>query len=134
MMKSKQGDPLDRHLGMRIKQLRVRKGMSMAKAGEIIEVTPQQISRYESDQHRVTATALYRLARGLGMPVSWFFEGFEEENIAELGRVRNVVNEERGEWNVSNREDRAQELIALWLALPKESQRNQVISLVEAFV
>jgi len=70
----------------------------------------------------------------LGMPVSWFFEGFEEENIAELWRVRNVVNEERGEWNVSNREDRAQELIALWLALPKESQRNQVISLVEAFV
>ena len=131
-MKQKRADRLDNHLGTHLRQLRTRKGLSMAQMGEIIDVTPQQISRYESGQHRLTASALYRLARGLDMPLSWFFEYFEE-SADELKRVRNIVRESRGEWRASSKNDQTATLISLWQALPKENQRQQIIHLLEVF-
>ncbi len=133
MMKQKKADRLDNHLGARLKQLRTRKGMSMAQIGELIEVTPQQISRYESGQHRITATGLYRLARGLDVPVSWFFEDFVEET-EELGRIKNIVHEPRLAWYPTSHSDLEQRLLSLWRELHTDNQRKQVIHLLEAFV
>lgn len=132
-MKQKKSDPLDLFLGTRLKQLRIRRGLSMAQLGEIIEVTPQQISRYESGQHRITAPALFRLARGLDMPISWFFEAFQEDKD-ELGRIKNVLKETREHYNVSSEGDQENTLISLWKSLPKEKQRQQIIHLLESFI
>ncbi len=133
MMKQKKADHLDKHLGARLKQLRTRRGLSMAQIGELIEVTPQQISRYESGQHRITATGLYRLARGLDVPVSWFFESYIEDQD-ELGRVKNIVHKSRTEWQPASRNDHEQRLLSLWKDLPSDHQRQQIIHLLEAFV
>ena len=133
MMKQKKSDPLDPFLGTRLKQLRIRRGLSMAQLGEIIEVTPQQISRYESGQHRITAPALFRLARALNMPISWFFDDFQEDQD-ELRRIRNILHESRTDYTPTSDNDREMTLVSLWQSLPKENQRQQIIRLLEAFI
>jgi len=133
MMKQKKADQLDLFLGTKLKQLRIRHKLSMAQIGEVLEVSPQQISRYESGQHRMTASALFRLARGLDMPLAWFFEGFQEGSD-ELGRLRNVIQAPREDYNPATRQDQEEALLSLWKSLPKAQQRQQIIQLLEAFV
>jgi transcriptional regulator with XRE-family HTH domain len=123
-------DPLDLHLGVRLRRLRNRRDFSMEQVAELIDVSQQQISRYELAKNRLSAVQLFRLARGLGVPVSWFFEGFKESGD-ELIRVRNVVGENRNDWQISTEEDLAQELISHWRALPNDRLRKKVVDLVE---
>ena len=66
-------DPLGQHIGLRLRKIRTRRHMSLSSVGEFIEVSAQQIARYESGQHRISAVSLYRLARAMDIPLSWFF-------------------------------------------------------------
>ncbi|MBU0500467.1 MAG: helix-turn-helix domain-containing protein [Gammaproteobacteria bacterium] len=129
-MSNNTADPLDIHLGIRLRRLRNRRGFSMERVAELIEVSQQQISRFELGKNRLSAAQLFRLARGLNVPVYWFFEGFEE-NAEELGRVRNVARETRDGWQASADEDLAQALLSHWRALPNDRQRRKVVELVE---
>lgn len=123
-------DPLDLHLGVRLRRLRNRRNFSMEQVAELIDVSQQQISRYELGKNRLSAVQLFRLARGLDVPVSWFFEGFKESGD-ELIRVRNVIGGNRADWQAATEEDLAQTLIAHWRALPNDRLRKKVVDLVE---
>ena len=125
-------DPLDRHIGMRLRQLRKRKRINMEQAAELIDVSQQQISRFELGRNRLSASQLYRLARGLDVPVAWFYETFEERND-ELERIRNVVREPRSEWRPGSENEEVLLLIEHWRGLHNTEQRRKVIELLAAF-
>ncbi len=55
-----------RRAGMRISQ---------TKLGQAVGVTFQQVQKYESGTNRVGASNLFRIARALGVDVTYFFEG-----------------------------------------------------------
>ena len=123
---------LDRHIGERLRALRLERGMSLDAVAEIIEVSQQQVSRYEQGHNRLSAAQVYRLGRGLDVPVSWFFRGYQEDKD-ELGRLKIVLQEERGEWRLYGKEDMEQTLLSAWYALPSHRQRERVLSMLEAF-
>jgi len=64
---------IDRIVGERIKDLRVVSGMSRDQLGEIIDVTHQQLQKYEYGTNRVSVGRLVIIARALGKEVSYFF-------------------------------------------------------------
>jgi len=69
-------DPADVHVGARIAQLRIARGMTqsdLAKAAG--SLTFQQFQKYESGANRVSASRLLQVAVALGVPVAYFFEG-----------------------------------------------------------
>lgn len=68
-------DPIDRHVGTRIRGRRVGLRVSQTKLGQAIGVTFQQIQKYESGTNRVGASNLFKIAKALGVDVSFFFEG-----------------------------------------------------------
>lgn len=68
-------DPIDRHVGTRIRGRRVGLRISQTKLGNSIGVTFQQIQKYESGTNRVGASNLFKIADALGVQVSFFFEG-----------------------------------------------------------
>ena len=68
-------DPIDRHVGTRIRGRRVGLRISQTKLGHSIGVTFQQIQKYESGTNRVGASNLFKIAEALGVEVSFFFEG-----------------------------------------------------------
>ena len=125
-------DAVDRWVGSRLRILRESRGLSLEAAGEILEVSQQQVSRYERGHHRLSAGQLYRLARGFDVPVSWFYEGYQETQ-EELDRLRLAVREERSQWRPATQSEQEQALLVAWRALPGAEQREAVQGLMEAF-
>ena len=60
-------------------------GMSQEKLGESLELTFQQVQKYEKGSNRVGASRLYQIAQVLGVPVSYFYEGLEAASAADEG-------------------------------------------------
>jgi transcriptional regulator with XRE-family HTH domain len=70
-------NPIDRHVGVRIRMRRKELGMSQERLGEKIGLTFQQIQKYERAANRVSASKLWEMARALGVSVSYFFHGLQ---------------------------------------------------------
>lgn len=75
-------DPIDRHVGTRIRGRRIGMRMSQTKLGQAIGVTFQQIQKYESGTNRVGASNLFKIAKALSVEVSFFFEGLSGDLMA----------------------------------------------------
>jgi len=67
-------DPIDTHVGQRLKARRVGLRISQSEIGKALDVTFQQIQKYENGANRIGASNLYRLAQALNVEVSYFFE------------------------------------------------------------
>jgi transcriptional regulator with XRE-family HTH domain len=67
-------NPIDVHVGARIRLRRTLLGVSQEKLAEAIGLTFQQVQKYEKGSNRVSSSRLYDLARILEVPLSYFFE------------------------------------------------------------
>ncbi|KJF66796.1 MULTISPECIES: helix-turn-helix domain-containing protein [Rhizobium] len=70
----KKPNPIDIHVGSRIRLRRTMLGMSQEKLGESLGITFQQIQKYEKGTNRVGASRLQNISGILNVPVSFFFE------------------------------------------------------------
>jgi transcriptional regulator with XRE-family HTH domain len=68
-------DPIDVRVGGRMRDRRREIGLSQEKLGAAIGVTFQQVQKYENARNRLSASALFRVAKALGVEVAFFFEG-----------------------------------------------------------
>lgn len=66
---------INRHIGDRLRILREKRGLSQADLGAVLDVSFQQMGNYEKGKHRLSAGALFLLARFLGTSPASFFEG-----------------------------------------------------------
>ncbi len=64
-------------IGQRIRRGRIKKKLSQEKLGEPLNVTFQQIQKYENGSNRVSCASLVVIAKTLDLPVAWFFEEIE---------------------------------------------------------
>lgn len=76
----KKPNPIDIHVGSRIRLRRTMLGMSQEKLGESLGITFQQIQKYEKGTNRVGASRLQNISTILNVPVSFFFEDAPGEN------------------------------------------------------
>ena len=72
-------NPIDVHVGARVRLRRTLLGMSQEKLGEALGLTFQQVQKYERGANRVGASRLFDLSRVLDVPVSFFFDDMGEE-------------------------------------------------------
>jgi transcriptional regulator with XRE-family HTH domain len=72
---AKAPNPIDKHVGARLRMRRLMVGMSQGRLGETLDVTFQQIQKYEKGTNRIGASRLQQLARVLEVPPAFFFEG-----------------------------------------------------------
>jgi len=68
-------NPIDSHVGARLRMRRVLVGMSQEKLGTALSITFQQIQKYEKGANRIGASRLQEIARILQVPPSYFFDG-----------------------------------------------------------
>jgi len=71
---SRRANPIDVHVGSRVRLRRMLLGMSQEKLGEHLGLTFQQIQKYEKGINRIGASRLFDLAKVLGVPVQFFYE------------------------------------------------------------
>ena len=72
-------NPIDVHVGARVRLRRTLLGMSQEKLGEAIGLTFQQVQKYERGANRIGASRLFDLSRVLDVPVSFFFDDMTED-------------------------------------------------------
>ncbi|MCF6232664.1 MAG: helix-turn-helix domain-containing protein [Rhodobacteraceae bacterium] len=72
--------PVDVHVGKRVRHRRWLIGKTQQQLAEKVGIKFQQIQKYETGANRVSASRLWDIAEALDVPVSFFFEGLEEEH------------------------------------------------------
>ncbi len=99
-------DPVDVHVGRRLRQARFLAGMSQEELGAGIGVSFQAVQKYEHGENRLSASRLFKAAQLLERPVSFFFEelsdkagtseavGFTRDEIELVRHFRQIASED----------------------------------------
>ena len=74
-MAKKAPNPIDKHVGSRVRMRRMMLGMSQEKLGDALDLTFQQVQKYEKGSNRIGASRLQQVSQILQVPVAFFFEG-----------------------------------------------------------
>lgn len=113
-------DPVDIHVGARVKLRRTLVGMSQMELGNAINITFQQVQKYERGSNRISASMLHRIAGALDVPVGFFFDAMADDMKLPLPRCDDPLT----------RTDSV-ELLRHYHHIPK-ALRRQVLDLVKA--
>lgn len=83
-------DPIDIHVGAKIRVRRKQLGISQSALAETLGLTFQQVQKYERGSNRVSASMLFKTSQKLESPVSYFFEGLDGQSTSEHGSVEDL--------------------------------------------
>jgi transcriptional regulator with XRE-family HTH domain len=92
-MPSGKPNPVDVHVGGRVRLRRTLLGMSQEKLGEALGLTFQQVQKYERGANRIGASRLWDLSRVLDCPVQFFFD--EMNDATQSSSPRNLSSQSR---------------------------------------
>ena len=70
---------IERRIGQQVKHQRQALKLTQVQLAEILGITSQQIHKYEKGIDRLAASRLLQLSKILGVPVSFFYDGLEQE-------------------------------------------------------
>jgi transcriptional regulator with XRE-family HTH domain len=73
-----QPNPVDLYVGGRVRMRRKFLGLSQEHLAESIELTFQQVQKYERGANRISSSKLYEIGKVLKVPVAYFFEGYDD--------------------------------------------------------
>ncbi len=79
---TKEPNPIDVHVGGRVRLKRTMMGMSQEKLGDSLGITFQQVQKYEKGANRIGASRLQQISSVLNTPISFFFEDAPNSNLA----------------------------------------------------
>jgi len=116
--------PVDVHVGKRIRHRRWMVGMTQQQLAEAVGIKFQQIQKYETGMNRVSASRLWDIGETMDVPVSFFFEGYEEGEI-EHARAELAPQQKNGDL-LADKE--ALELVRSYYSIP-ENQRRKLFDL-----
>jgi transcriptional regulator with XRE-family HTH domain len=74
-MKPKTSDPVDKHVGSRVRMRRMLLGMSQSTVAKACGITFQQVQKYESGTNRIGSSRMLQIAEALQVSPEFFFEG-----------------------------------------------------------
>ncbi len=126
-------NPVDVHVGARVRLRRTILGMSQAELGQAIGITFQQVQKYERGVNRIGASRLFDLSLVLGVPVGFFFEEMSEATAGLSPRLMRIVTErsEAFEADLLTKRETI-ELVHNYYRIADPSVRRQVYDLAHA--
>lgn len=126
-------NPIDVHVGARVRLRRTLLGMSQEKLGELLGLTFQQVQKYERGANRVGASRLFDLSRVLDVPVSFFFDDMSGEVEALSPRNISGLAEEPAPMEADPMTKRETlELVRAYYRIADPQVRRRVLDLARA--
>ncbi len=122
-------NPVDIHVGGRIRLRRTLLGMSQEKLGAAIGLTFQQVQKYERGTNRVGSSRLYQLAKVLNVPVSFFFDDMPG---SDANAVRGMAERQEPFDDNPLTKRETLELVRAYHRIPSAGVRRRVFDLVKA--
>ncbi|UXN59006.1 helix-turn-helix domain-containing protein [Phyllobacterium zundukense] len=117
----------DLYVGRQVAAVRIHSDVTQAELARAVQVSPQQLQKYENGKNRISASMLFEIATFLGVPVGRFFEGLPG-NARPEGEVASLPVDERITFIASSEGRR---LIEGVMRLPPRTRRR-VSSLIAA--
>ena len=117
---------VDVHVGGRVRVRRRLIHMTQETLADLIDVTFQQVQKYERGSNRISASKLFAIAEALEVPISYFFEGLDEigERSADEGSEQNIQS--------FLRTSEGLELARLFPRIARGPLRRRILELVRA--
>jgi len=75
-------NPIDKHVGSRLRMRRLMLDMSQTDVAAALGLTFQQVQKYEKGTNRIGASRLQHLSQVLQVPIPFFFEGAPARNVS----------------------------------------------------
>jgi transcriptional regulator with XRE-family HTH domain len=126
---SNRPDPVDIYVGGRIRQRRNLLGMSQDKLAGNLGVTFQQVQKYENGVNRVGASRLFQVAKTLGVPVAYFFDGFQG-TVHEVSPMVAEQNAQIGD-DILNRKETL-DLVRAYYSIKDERIRRKMLDVLRS--
>jgi transcriptional regulator with XRE-family HTH domain len=121
---------IDTHVGERLRQRRVIRGLSLDELASKLDVSAQQLQKYEAGHNRITASRLYQCAAALDVPISSFYIGLPEPSSQhENHNPQALPPTLTGHINVQE----VGELLRIFSSIDDPKLRRKIIELVDAF-
>jgi len=128
MSESKLPSDIDRNVGQRVRWRRRELKLTQEKLGDMLDLTFQQVQKYEKGVNRISAGRLYEMAAVLGVPVTYFYEGVGE--IA--GRETPQVAQDIAPSPAPIMDDDTLELINAYQKIDDVSLRKSLLSAIRS--
>ena len=95
-------NPIDLHVGKRLKKARLSRGMSQERLAKAMNITFQQVQKYEKGLNRIGASRLWDLAQVLEVPITYFYEGMSTETQDQSPRKINILKDSGGNFRAED--------------------------------
>lgn len=125
-------NPVDVHVGTRVRLRRTLLGMSQEKLAKAVSLTFQQIQKYERGSNRIGASRLFQFAQVLDVPVSFFYDDMPDESDeakAQQGNGQALVGEVFEQDQLARRE--TLELVRAYYRIGDPTVRRRVFELTK---
>lgn len=123
-------DPVDVHVGSRVRLRRTLLGLSQEKLGAALGLTFQQVQKYERGTNRIGSSRLYQLSRILDVPVSFFFDDMPMDVASRHGGMAEDTQASFDQEDLSKRE--TLELVRAYYRIREPGVRKRVFELVKS--
>lgn len=127
MPSKKSHNPIDKHVGARVRMRRMMVGLSQEKLGDKLGITFQQIQKYEKGTNRISASKLQQIATILGTPIQFFFAGAPTldatQATQEVAGMSQVLAFESSQGGLA--------IMAAYNRAPDEAIKRSIVSVVE---
>ena len=121
---------IDQHVAERLKYRRIVLGLTRQEVGEAVNVSVQQIHKYETATNRVSSSKLFHLSTFLKVPINYFFEMLESSGLVSSSTLaeESLAYDEQN--NVSERE--VVKLMQVYKKIKPHSVRKKILELIDA--
>lgn len=123
-------DPVDIHVGARVRLRRTLLGMSQEKLGKALGLTFQQVQKYERGANRIGSSRLFQLSRILDVPVSFFFDEMTTDTTKKADGMAEGNKQVFEVDKLSRRE--TLELVRAYYKITDPSVRKKIFEMVKA--
>ena len=125
----KSPNPVDKHVGSRLRMRRLLVGLSQEKLGEALGITFQQVQKYEKGTNRISASRLQHAAKVLGVPVDYFYEGGPQVDAEQAGFAEAEPPAYVSDFLMTNE---GVQLVRAFLCIKDAAVRRRLVSLIDA--
>ena len=127
-------DNIDKLVSRKLKMRRMMLGLSQEEVGQAVDVSIQQIQKYEKARNRIASGKLFTLDKFLKVPINYFFENSNDN----LQTISNVFAEEAEEYNAHDESSVSEkeliQLIKSFGEIKNLQTRKKIIELIKSMV
>lgn len=128
MSDNKSPSDIDRIIGQRLRLRRRELKLTQDKLAQLLNLTFQQVQKYEKGVNRIAAGRLYDIAKGLGVPITYFYDGVEDM----LENNRQALAEENPDAAAPVMTGEMLELVAAFQAIRDDGLRKSLLAAIKA--